>query len=266
MTTKQRVNETLVAQARELLIKMHHASGVGHLGGNLSVIEALALVYLERKRPEDTVILSKGHSAGALYVCLFLGEIIDEKELSTFHNNATRLPGHPPVDIFDDIPFATGSLGHGFSLAAGMALAHKLNNRSGHVYCIMSDGEWQEGSNWEALWFSSHHKLDNLTIVIDQNGLQGFGSVAEIASMGDLAKRIESHGLTCLTVDGHDLEQLRGALDASSNEAPKAICARTTKGKGVDWFEGEMRSHYVPLPDEVVNNALGPFNKGSGDA
>ena len=251
-----RVTERTVAQARKLLIEMHHNSGVGHLGGNLSVIDALALVFLEFKRPEDRVVLSKGHSAGALYVCLALAGRIPEEELSTFHKDGTRLPGHPPTNTFDDIPFATGSLGHGLSLSTGMAMAARAKGTGGHVYCVMSDGEWQEGSTWEALWFARHQQLDNLTMVIDMNGLQGFGSTSEIASMTDLADRVGAHGVAVTETDGHDLDALRDALSLPSNGRPRAVFAKTVKGHGVAAFEDTMRSHYVPLSDEAAYEAL----------
>lgn len=254
--TRAPVCSDTLARARALLIRMHHQSGVGHLGGNLSVIDALALLTLEVARPTDHVILSKGHSAGALYVCLAMAGHIPENELATFHKNGTRLPGHPPVNLFDSIPFATGSLGHGLSLAAGLALASKLQGGNDRVYCVMSDGEWQEGSTWEALWFAKARNLDNLTLLVDQNGLQGFGAVEDIAAMGDLATRVAAHGLPCETVDGHDLAALRHAFAVPHQGQPKAIFAQTVKGKGVAQWEGEMQSHYVPLTDAAAQDAL----------
>jgi transketolase len=236
---------------------MHHANHIGHLGGNLSVIDLLCLIYLDLMRGTDQLVLSKGHAAGALYVCMALAGEIDEAELESFHQNGTRLPGHPPANTFEKIAFATGSLGHGLSLASGMALAEKLRGGDATIFCVMGDGEWQEGSNWEAIWFAQHHTLSNLTIVVDQNELQGFGSIRDTSSMEDLLKRVRSHGIDCSTVDGHNLDALRDACSLpNKSDGPRAVFARTLKGKGVPWFEGEMRSHYVPLTDDAAEKAL----------
>jgi transketolase len=150
----------------------------------------MLLVHHELMSPGDRFVLSKGHSAGAYYVVLWsLGKLSDA-DLDSFHKDGTRLAGHPPSHGIPEIEFATGSLGHGLSLAAGLALAAKLKGQTHRIYCLTSDGEWQEGSTLEALIFAAHHKLSNLTIMIDQNGLQGFGTTAEVASMDDMSKRL----------------------------------------------------------------------------
>ncbi len=164
----------------------------------------------------DSFVLSKGHSAGALYTALWsLGRLGDD-DLALFHRDETLLSGHPPAAGIPDIRFATGSLGHGLSLAAGTALGLKLARRAGSVYCMTSDGEWQEGSTWEALIFAVHHRLRNLTVLVDLNDLQGFGSTHDVASMRELPKRIESFDADVRVVDGHDPAAVRAALDAPS--------------------------------------------------
>ncbi|MEN9891962.1 MAG: hypothetical protein RLY78_2257, partial [Pseudomonadota bacterium] len=198
--------------ARRRLIDMHHRARVGHLGGNLSALDAIWVLFQRHLDTEDRFILSKGHSAGALYVALWSVGRLSDAELDTFHAEGTRLPGHPPCQGLPDVPFATGSLGHGLSLAAGTALAHRLQGRTGHVYCLTSDGEWQEGSTWEALVFARHHRLDGLTILVDHNGLQGFGRTADVASMDPLWERLAGFESAPQVIDGHDLAAIDHAL------------------------------------------------------
>ena len=138
---------------------MHYESGVGHIGGNLSALDALLYLHHYILQKDDQFILSKGHSAGALYIALWGIGKISEEELSTFHKDNTKLAGHPAPNWINEIPFATGSLGHGLGLAAGVSLGNKLQQKLGRVFCLMSDGEWQEGSNWESLIFLNHHQL-----------------------------------------------------------------------------------------------------------
>lgn len=210
---------------------------------------------LNRVGPTDRFILSKGHSAGALYVALANQGVFPEEELATFHQDGTRLPGHPPANTFREIPFATGSLGHGLSLAAGFALSQKLRQVGGRTYCLTSDGEWQEGSTLEALIFACHHKLGNLTIVVDHNGLQGFGATAAIASTDPLWEKLKGFDVEVVVIDGHDIAAISEEL-ARPQERVRAMFLRTTKGRGVPGMEGEMNSHYLPLSDEQYHAAL----------
>lgn len=238
----------------ERLLAMHAKAKVGHLGGNLSCLGGLCAI-LNLIRPRDRFILSKGHSAGALYVALANKGVLPEEELDTFHQDGTRLPGHPPANTFEEIPFATGSLGHGLSLAAGFALSQKLRQNGDRTYCLTSDGEWQEGSTLEALIFACHHKLHNLTIVIDHNGLQGFGTTAAVASTNPLWEKIAGFDVETVVVDGHDLAAITKEL-ARPQERVRAIFLRTIKGWGVPGMEGEMESHYLPLSEEQHQAAL----------
>ena len=149
----------LAKTARIRLLTMHHTARVGHIGGNLSAIDAMLFLHHFLMDPNDVFVLSKGHSAGALYVTLWTKGILSDKDLTTFHADNSRLPGHPAPGQLKEILIATGSLGHGFPMASGIALARKLQNKAGRVFCLCSDGEWQEGSNWEALIFNRHHNL-----------------------------------------------------------------------------------------------------------
>lgn len=162
--------------ARLRLLAMHHRAGVGHLGGNLSCLDALLVLFHEVLGRDDHFVLSKGHSAGALYVTLWSKGMLTDTDLDTFHAEGTKLAGHPPARGCPAIEFATGSLGHGLSLAAGTALASRFMGATCRVFCLTSDGEWEEGSTWEALLFAVHHGLVSLTVMVDANGLQGLGT------------------------------------------------------------------------------------------
>jgi transketolase len=248
--------------ARLRLLQMHYESGVGHIGGNLSALDALLLLYHEYICLEkDHFILSKGHSAGALYVSLWSKGLLTDADLKLFHKEEAKLPAHPPVSGVPGILFATGSLGHGLSLAAGTALAKRLNSDRGHVYCMTSDGEWQEGSIWEALIFLCHHKLTNLTVLVDHNTLQGFGSTDDVASMNPLAEKLRGFAITILSVDGHDLNAIREALNTPSSQ-PKLVVLNTTKGCGISFMEKQMKWHYLPLNEEQYKQAISEINKG----
>ena len=241
--------------ARRRLLDMHWRSKVGHLGGNLSALDAMMLVHHELMRPQDQFILSKGHSAGAYYTTLWSLGLLTDADLDTFHQDGTRLAGHPPASGLPAILFSTGSLGHGLSLAAGLALAARLQGTSRRVFCLTSDGEWQEGSTFEALIFAAHHKLVNLTVLIDNNGLQGFGSTAEVASMEPLGARLGGFAVELRACDGHDLASLRAALAPPGNRPVVAIM-HTVKGHGVPGVEGRMESHYLPLTEPQYQAAL----------
>jgi transketolase len=234
---------------------MHYESGVGHIGGNLSCFDLMLVLYHGLLKPSDQFVLSKGHSAGAYYVTLWtLGKLGDD-DLRQFHKDGTRLSGHPPPAGIDDSLFATGSLGHGLGLASGLALAKRLKDEPGRVYCLMSDGEWNEGSSWEALIFAKHNRLDNLTILVDLNGLQGFGTTREVADLDPLAEKIRTFGLPAEEIDRHDLEAISRAL-RSDRGGLNAVVARTVKGNGVSFMEGRVESHYLPLTEAQYRQAI----------
>jgi len=253
-TQPQMITHETIAMARSRLLRMHHESGVGHIGGNLSALDAILLVFHEYLGPSDRFILSKGHSAGALYVALWSVGRLSDADLSTFHKDGTLLAGHPPARGIDDIPFATGSLGHGLSLAAGTALAWRIQARNDRVICLTSDGEWQEGSTWEALIFAQHQRLSRLTVLVDHNNLQGFGSTGDVASMSPLWERLKGFDVDIDVVDGHDPAALRGALDAQG-ERTRIIIMKTVKGRGVAFMEDRMEWHYLPIDSEKHEEA-----------
>lgn len=245
----------LVRRGRRRLLALHHLRRVGHLGGNLSCLDALLALFHRVLGPDDTFLLSKGHGAGALYVALWSAGRLTDAELETFHADGTRLPGHPPSAGLPGVPFGTGSLGHGPSLAAGLALGRRLAGRPGRVFCLTSDGEWQEGSTWEALAFVHHHRLATVELLVDVNGLQGLGSTREIASMDELGPRLEAFGVEVVRIDGHDPGAVVAAL-ATPSPRPRAVLLRTVKGRGVARLEGRFESQYLPLTDADLAAAL----------
>lgn len=244
-----------ITQFRKRLLQMHFDSGVGHIGGNLSALDAMLIVFNEYLSADDKFILSKGHSAGALYLSLWSVGQLDNEDLRSFHQDHTLLAGHPPAAGIAAIPFATGSLGHGLSLAAGTALGYKFRHNNAQVFCLTSDGEWQEGSTWEALIFASHHQLNNLTVLVDHNNLQGFGSTSDIASMSPLWDKLQGFAVDLLVIDGHDPDAIRAAL-AKERSRLKIIILCTIKGYGVSFMEQRMDSHYLPLSEEKFNLAI----------
>ncbi|KDP87540.1 transketolase [Cupriavidus sp. SK-3] len=257
---EKKLDPRLLLEIRKRLIRMHYESGVGHTGGNLSAIDALTLLFKEYVGGEDHFILSKGHSAGALYVALWSAGKLPEEALATFHKDDTLLAGHPPARGIKDIMFATGSLGHGLSLAAGTALALRLSNTDGRIFCLTSDGEWQEGSTWEALIFASHQKLSNLTVLVDHNQLQGFGNTTHVASMSPLWEKLRGFNIEVDVIPGHDLESMRNALDKRPGR-PHFIILETTKGKGVSFMENRMEWHYLPLNEDHYKKAIEELTK-----
>jgi transketolase len=244
----------LLLKARLRLLQMHFESGVGHIGGNLSCLDILMSLHHKVLRPLDKFVLSKGHSAGSLYVTLWSLGLLSDDDLKTFHKEGTRLSGHPPVRGIPEIPFATGSLGHGLSLSAGLALAKKLKGEKGRIFCLTSDGEWNEGSNWESLIFTRHNHL-NVTLVVDMNGLQGFGSTSDIADLEPLAEKFRAFRIPTLEVDGHDVDAVAMAL-RQDGDGPAVVVAKTKKGHGVSFMEDSFEWHYLPLSRESYHQAV----------
>ena len=233
--------------AKRRLLRMHFEAGVGHLGGNLSCLDLLLTLYHDVLTPVDQFVLSKGHSAGALYVALWsIGRLTDH-DLTQFHRDGTRLSAHPPAQGIDDILFATGSLGHGAGLAAGLALGRRFQGGPGRAICLTSDGEWNEGSMWESLIFAKHQNLSRLVIIVDENGLQGFGSTKEVADIAPLSEKFRAFGLLTLEIDGHDQAALIEALRTPPDRGPLMIVAKTTKGCGVSFMADRMEWHYLPM-------------------
>lgn len=242
---------------RRKLLKLYFDAKCGHIACSLSCIDLLIALF-GQKSVSERVILSKGHAAGAMYVMLnHLGEISDEA-LATFYQDGTKLSAHPSANSFENIPFALGSLGHGFSIGCGMAKAKKIAHSPDFVYVLMSDGETNEGTTWEAAHFAVSNRLDNLIVIIDRNRLQGFGETVSI--LGDTAdvNIWQSLGFHVQEVDGHDLEALDQCISQAKSAPgiPHVIIANTKKGKGVRYMEDKMEWHYLPMNSEQYEAAL----------
>ena len=248
----------LSGELRLKVLGLYKKANAGHIGCSLSCIDLLIAALIQQTRPQDSFLLSKGHAAAALYVALnYLGEISDDV-LDTFYQDGTTLPAHPAPNQHAGIPFATGSLGHGFPIATGIAHAGKIAEDDAVSFVLMSDGETNEGTTWEAAHYALQNRLDNLIVLIDKNGLQGFGNTTDI--LGDTAApaKWKAIGFDVFEADGHnpaELAELIETLKSRRNGLPKVIIAHTVKGKGVSYMENRMEWHYLPMSDDQYETA-----------
>jgi len=253
--------EERVFSLKKRFLAMYKAAHAGHIGSSLSCAELLVFLKHAWMRAEDTFVLSKGHAVAALYALLAEDNAIDPRELASFYGDGTHFPALPPVNTIKEIPFATGSLGHGLSLSAGMALGAVLNQSDRRFFCLTSDGELDEGSTWEAALFIAHHKLTNLVWLIDRNRIQGIGGTEEVLSLEPLDAKLEAFGFHVVIADGHDFTSLLHARDFSTRalakqERPIAIIANTIKGHGIRYMQDTVDSHYLPMDDAQYEQAL----------
>jgi transketolase len=230
------------------LIKMYKKANAGHVGCSLSCLEMITFIKFELMKTGDELILSKGHAAALLYSVLAEDGTLSETDIESFYKNGTYLPAHPPVNKIAGIPFATGSLGHGLSIAAGLGLAARLKKNDKKIFCITSDGEINEGSTWEAALFISHHNLKNVIWMVDRNYLQGFGRTEDTMKLDPLDKKLESFGFQVITAEGHEFDSLREAFTQFRDERPLAVICNTVKGKDLA-LENTVDCHYLPLTD-----------------
>ena len=261
--------DAIARECRVQIIRMITHAGSGHPGGSNSVIDLLVTLYfgkkirVDPKRPDwpdrDRVILSKGHAVPALYAVMSRAGFIPESQLITLRKLGSPLQGHPDRNMLPGIEAATGSLGQGLSIAAGEALGLKLSGSSARVYCILGDGEIQEGQVWEAAMSAPKlgqpkHPLDNLTVILDYNKIQLDDFVAKILDLEPVVAKWQSFGWPVQEIDGHNFEQIGKALDqAEATKGPSFIVANTVKGKGVPWMENNPEWHgKAPKPSEAV--------------
>lgn len=244
----------LVQSIRINIIEMLAAAGSGHPGGSLSMVDILTVLYFEKMnvRPDmpkwkdrDRFVLSKGHAAPGLYSVLAERGYFPKEELVNLRKIDAMLQGHPDMKRISGIDMSTGSLGQGLSVANGMALAAKLDKKSYRVYAIVGDGELQEGQIWEAAMSSAQYHLDNLTLIVDNNGLQIDGTNAEVMNVDPIGDKFKAFGWHVLEIDGHDFLQIRAAIDLAQNLTckPTVIIAKTVKGKGVSFMENQVGWH-----------------------
>lgn len=272
---RRRHLERLAIQLRRLVVESVHRAGAGHLGGPLSAAEILIALYFEVLRIDpqqpqapdrDRFILSKGHAAIGLYAAMALRGYFPIEELKTFDALDSRLQGHPDMSLLPGLDMSTGSLGQGLSPGIGMALAARLQGRSFHTWVLLGDGEAQEGQVWEAAFVAARYRLDNLTAILDWNGLQQYGWATE-AGYGDLARlpaqenpkeRWQAFGWQTFEIDGHDFDQILDACQRVRQRRgqPAIIIARTVKGKGISYMENNFHWHAKPPTDQELHLAL----------
>lgn len=254
---------TLADGIRRIVIEQSKRANVGHIGSALSIADILAALYggvlvLPAARPQrDRLVLSKGHASLALYAALELTGRLPSGTTGAYCTDGTLLGVHPERDL-DGVDFCTGSLGHGLPIAAGAALAARLEASSRRVFVVMSDAELNEGSVWEAAMFAAHHGLCNLVVILDLNGQQAMGYTKDVLDLGAPARRWDAFGWDAHELDGHDVPALQstiGDLDFVAG-APHVVIAHTTFGKGVSFMRNVIDWHYLPMTDEQYGQAL----------
>jgi len=244
------------SRIKSRFLRIYRDANAGHVGSSLSCLEILAATRLHAMKSGDELVLSKGHAAAALYATLVESGDIPSEALESFYRDGTHMAAHPPPGKLPGILFATGSLGHGLSLSAGLAKSWKLKNQKMLSFSILSDGELNEGSSWEAILFAAHHRLDNLICLVDRNGLQGFGSTESTMALGSLQEKFQAFGWSTFNSDGHSLLDLTQCLDNATSEInrhkgkPSVIICNTIKGRGFPGLEGTVASHYLPMTAE----------------
>ena len=272
---KQKLQK-IACEMRIGIIEAVHSAKSGHPGGSLSIADLLTYLYFEemnvsvedpKDANRDRLVLSKGHCSPALYSALALKGFFPVEELINLRHVGSYLQGHPDMKHIPGVDMSSGSLGQGISAAVGMAIAGKLDNKDYRVYTLLGDGEIQEGQVWEAAMLAGHRKLDNLVVIIDNNGLQIDGDIAKVNSPYPIDKKFEAFNFHVINVDGHDFEALAAAFaEARATKGqPTAIIAKTVKGKDVSFMENQASWHGTAPNDEQLAVALADLEK-AGEA
>lgn len=259
---KQKANEV-----RKGIVTSVHSAKAGHPGGSLSAADMFTFLYFEemnidpkdpKKEDRDRFVLSKGHTAPGLYSVLANRGYFPVEDLTTLRKLGSYLQGHPCMQETPGVDMSSGSLGQGISAAVGMALAAKMDNKDYRVYTLLGDGEIQEGQVWEASMFAGARKLDNLVVIVDNNGLQIDGKIEDVCSPYPIDKKFEAFNFNVINIDGHDFDQIRAAMKAARNckGMPTAIIMKTTKGKGVSFMENNAGWHGKAPNDEEYATAM----------
>ncbi len=265
--TKVEALANIATDIRIAAINQIYEAQSGHPGGSLSCADILAVLYfnqmnIDPKKPNsparDRFVLSKGHCTPALYATLARKGYFDKELLKGFRKIESNLQGHPDMNKVPGVDMTTGSLGQGLSTAVGMAIGSKMDSAGCRVYCLVGDGEIEEGQIWEAAMSASKNKLDNLCVIVDHNGLQIDGKVEEVAGLVDIKEKFESFGFYVLEIDGHNIEEIIYSLEAARSKKgmPTAIIANTIKGKGVSFMEGQADWHGKAPNKEQYEEAI----------
>ena len=252
---------------RRDIVSMIHTSKSGHPGGSLSSVEILTALYFDemnidinncKMEDRDRFVLSKGHAAPVLYATLAHKGYFDREELNGLRKINRMLQGHPDMKGTPGVEMSTGSLGQGFSVACGMAMASKLDNAPWRVYALLGDGEVQEGIVWEAAMSAAHYKLDNMVAFLDYNGLQIDGKTEDVMNIGSIVDKFKAFGWNVIEIDGHDFDQIFAALDMAKETVgkPTMVVAKTIKGKGISFMENEAGWHGAAPSDSDLERAL----------
>ena len=248
-------------EVRKGIIEAVYSNKSGHPGGSLSIADIMTVLYfnqmnIDEKNPKwedrDRLVLSKGHCSPALYSCLANRGFFDVEKLKTFRNINSNLQGHPDMNKVPGVDISSGSLGQGLSCANGMAIAGKMDNKNYRVYCILGDGEIEEGQVWEAAMASNKYKLDNLCVIVDNNNLQIDGTIEEVMSSYPIDEKFKSFGFQVINIDGHNIQEIIDAFDVAKNvkDKPTCIIAKTIKGKGVSYMENDVKWHGIAPNEE----------------
>jgi transketolase len=265
--------EEIARKIRCHVVRTISEAGAGHPGGSLSEADILTALYfhvmrVDPQRPEwenrDRFVLSKGHGAAGLYAALAERGYFSPELLKTFGRINSSLQVHPDMHMVPGVEISTGALGQGLSVALGIAMAARMDGRTFHVYCLIGDGESQEGQIWEAAETAAHYKVDNLTVILDYNGVQLMGPVSEVMEVAPLADKWRSFNWAVMEIDGHDVRQIIEALEAAKEAKgkPCILVAHTVKGKGVSYMEGQASWHGKPPNEEQLAQALAELGCG----
>lgn len=259
--------ENIAKKARKHIIEQVYTANSGHPGSSLSCVDILTVLYFNqmnidhenpRMEERDKLVLSKGHASPALYSILAQRGYFSEEELKEFRKLGSRLQGHPDLNKLPGVDMSGGSLGQGLSSACGMAISSKLKKYNNKIYCILGDGELQEGQIWEAAMTASHYKLDNLCVIVDNNNLQIDGKIEDVMNIYPIDKKFESFGFEVFKANGHDIKSLLQVFEYinSVEKKPVVIIANTTKGKGVSFMENKAEWHGKAPNEEEYNIAI----------
>lgn len=270
--TNVKALKKIALEVRKDIIEAVYSAKSGHPGGSLSIADILTVLYfnqmnIDEEKPDDPnrdrLVLSKGHACTALYSVLAEKGYFDKEDLKTFRKLGSPLQGHPDMNKVLGIDMTTGSLGQGLSASVGMAIASKMNKAGCKIYCILGDGEIEEGQIWEAAMSASKYKLDNLCVILDNNNLQIDGEIEKVGGMNNITEKFLSFGFNVVNINGHNIDEIIDAITTAKQTKgkPTIIIAKTIKGKGVSFMENKAEWHGKAPSEEEYKLAMDELNK-----